>query len=66
MTWVYGDVQCLNPERGKIATPHMDQVAADGMTFYRRPHDVLGVHSDTLRHHDRPVQLADQIAVACA
>jgi len=20
----YGDVQCLNPERGKIATPHMD------------------------------------------
>lgn len=29
----YGDVQCLNPERGKIATPHMDQVAAQGMTF---------------------------------
>ena len=29
----YGDVQCLNPERGKIPTPHMDQVAADGMTF---------------------------------
>ena len=29
----YGDVQCLNPERGKIRTPHMDQVAADGMTF---------------------------------
>ena len=29
----YGDVQCLNPQRGKIATPHMDQVAAEGMTF---------------------------------
>jgi len=29
----YGDVQCLNPERGKILTPHMDQVAKDGMTF---------------------------------
>jgi len=29
----YGDVQTLNPERGKIATPHMDQVAAEGMTF---------------------------------
>jgi arylsulfatase A-like enzyme len=29
----YGDVQCLNPTRGKIATPHMDQLAADGMTF---------------------------------
>ena len=29
----YGDVQCLNPKRGKIKTPHMDKVAADGMTF---------------------------------
>ena len=29
----YGDVQCLNPERGKIPTPNMDQVAAQGMTF---------------------------------
>ena len=29
----YGDVHTLNPERGKIATPHMDQVAAEGMTF---------------------------------
>ncbi|MGJ8672735.1 sulfatase family protein [Rubritalea sp.] len=29
----YGDVQCLNPERGKIPTPNMDRVAAEGMTF---------------------------------
>jgi arylsulfatase A-like enzyme len=29
----YGDVQYLNPERGKIATPHMDQLAATGMSF---------------------------------
>lgn len=29
----YGDVQVLNPERGKIATPHMDQLAAQGMVF---------------------------------
>ena len=29
----YGDVQCLNPERGKIKTPHMDQLAAEGMIF---------------------------------
>ncbi|MGJ8654828.1 MAG: sulfatase family protein [Akkermansiaceae bacterium] len=29
----YGDVQCLNSERGKIATPHMDKLAVDGMTF---------------------------------
>ncbi len=29
----YGDVQCLNPKRGKIPTPHMDQLAAQGMYF---------------------------------
>lgn len=28
-----GDVKCLNPERGKIETPHMDQLAAEGMIF---------------------------------
>lgn len=26
----YGDVQCLNPERGKIATPHMDRTDREG------------------------------------
>ncbi|MFC1764376.1 arylsulfatase [Planctomycetota bacterium] len=29
----YGDVQCLNPERGKIATPQMDRLASQGMVF---------------------------------
>ncbi len=29
----YGDVQCYNPERGKIPTPHIDQLAAEGMRF---------------------------------
>ncbi len=29
----YGDVQCYNPERGKIPTPHIDQLAAQGMRF---------------------------------
>ncbi|MDP4625884.1 MAG: arylsulfatase [Akkermansiaceae bacterium] len=29
----YGDVQCLNPERGKISTPHMDKLADEGMVF---------------------------------
>lgn len=28
----YGDVHCLNPE-GKIATPHLDRLAAEGMIF---------------------------------
>lgn len=28
----YGDVKCLNPQ-GKIATPHMDRLAAGGMIF---------------------------------
>ncbi|MCP4480343.1 MAG: arylsulfatase [Planctomycetaceae bacterium] len=29
----YGDVQCLNPEHGKIKTPHVDQLATEGMVF---------------------------------
>ncbi|VGO11769.1 Arylsulfatase [Pontiella desulfatans] len=29
----YGDVSCLNPELGKINTPHMDRLAREGMTF---------------------------------
>ena len=29
----YGDVQCLNPERGKIPTPNFDRLAKDGMIF---------------------------------
>lgn len=29
----YGDVQCYNPERGKIATPNIDRLALQGMRF---------------------------------
>ena len=29
----YGDVHCLNPQRGKIATPHIDRLAGQGMIF---------------------------------
>jgi arylsulfatase A len=29
----YGDVQCYSPERGKIPTPHIDRLAAQGMRF---------------------------------
>jgi arylsulfatase A len=29
----YGDVACYNPDRGKIATPHIDKLAAQGMRF---------------------------------
>ena len=29
----YGDVHALNPERGKIATPNMDRLRAEGMAF---------------------------------
>ncbi len=29
----YGDVHCLNPQRGRIPTPHIDHFAAQGMTF---------------------------------
>jgi len=29
----YGDIQCLNPKKGKILTPHVDKLAAEGMIF---------------------------------
>jgi len=29
----YGDVQCYNPQRGKIPTPSLDRLAAQGMRF---------------------------------
>lgn len=29
----YGDVHCLNPQRCKIATPNLDRLASQGMTF---------------------------------
>ncbi len=29
----YGDVHCLNPQRGKIKTPNLDKLAGQGMTF---------------------------------
>lgn len=29
----YGDLQCYNPEHGKILTPSMDRLAAEGMRF---------------------------------
>lgn len=29
----YGDVHCYNPDRGKIPTPHLDKLAAEGMRF---------------------------------
>jgi arylsulfatase A-like enzyme len=29
----YGDVQCYNPDRGKIRTPNIDRLASEGMRF---------------------------------
>lgn len=29
----YGDVRCLNPDKGKILTPHLDKFASQGLTF---------------------------------
>ena len=53
----YGDVKCLNPE-GKIATPHLDRLAAEGMRFTDAHSSSVGLHADALRRPDRPLQLA--------
>jgi arylsulfatase A len=29
----YGEIQALNPERGKVPTPHVDKLASEGMVF---------------------------------
>ena len=29
----YGDIQCYNPDRGKIATPNIDRLAQEGIRF---------------------------------
>jgi arylsulfatase A-like enzyme len=42
----YGDVQCYNPERGKIPTPHIDRLAKQGMKF-TDAHTSSGVCSPT-------------------
>ena len=42
----YGDVQCYNPTRGKIPTPHIDRLAAQGMRF-TDGHSSSGVCSPT-------------------
>ncbi|MSU50862.1 MAG: hypothetical protein EXS37_17535 [Opitutus sp.] len=42
----YGDVQCYQPERGKIKTPHIDRLAAQGMRF-TDGHTSSGVCSPT-------------------
>ena len=42
----YGDAQCYNPERGKIATPRVDRLASEGMRF-TDAHTSSGVCSPT-------------------
>ena len=29
----FGELSCLNPDKGKIATPQLDRIAVSGMTF---------------------------------
>ena len=29
----YGDLRCYNPDRGRISTPHLDRLAAQGLRF---------------------------------
>jgi hypothetical protein len=59
----YGDVHCLNPEHGKIATPGGGQAGFAGDDFYRRAFGVVGVQPDALWRDDGALQLADEVAV---
>jgi arylsulfatase A len=45
----YGDVQCYNPQRGKILTPHIDKLASQGMRF-TDGHSSSGVCSPSRYH----------------
>ena len=38
----FGELSCLNPDKGKIATPQLDRIAVSGMTF-TDGHSVSGV-----------------------
>ena len=42
----YGDVQCLNPARGKIPTPHVDRLAGQGV-FFTTAHSSAAVCTPT-------------------
>ncbi|MGJ8640515.1 MAG: hypothetical protein ACSHYA_14095 [Opitutaceae bacterium] len=45
----YGDVQCLNPENGKIPTPAVDRLASEGSqcTALRHGKYICGQHSNS-------------------
>ncbi len=51
----YGDVRCFNAH-GKIATPHLDRLAAAGSAFHRRPLELGRLHPHALRDSDRALQ----------
>ena len=53
----YGDVKCNNPDC-KIATPHIDRLASQGMRFTDAHSNVVGLHAHAVRRLDGPLQLA--------
>jgi hypothetical protein len=54
----YGDVSCYNPERGKIPTPHIDKLAAQGMRFTDAPLVLRRLLALALHAPHRPLPLA--------
>ena len=58
----YGDVQCYNPERGKIRTPNIDKLAVARHAFHRRAFVFGRVFTVTLRFAHRAVPLAHTLA----
>ena len=61
----YGDVHCLNPERGKIPTPGVDRLAREGMIFTDCAFWFIGLHPNAIRLTDRALQLANPFAERC-
>ena len=57
----YGDVHALNPARGKIATPNVDQFATQGMTFTDCPLRLVGLHAHAVWNSDRSVCMAHRL-----
>ena len=59
-----GDVQSLNPPRGRIPTPNLDRLARQGMVF-TDAHSSSSVCSPSRRAGDRQMKCAPSFSNEC-